>query len=165
MLAAAADAAEAYADGEIRLTPWRGIIFPRVAHDREEALRRHLSGLNFITSPDDPRLAVVACIGASGCDRATADTQSHALFMAPIAGRLRGGGVSLHVSGCEKWCARPAITPYTLVAKAGGYDLIVNGTPSGHAVATELSVTAAAAILAGKAEHFLSDAGERKREP
>jgi precorrin-3B synthase len=172
MLAGAADAAEAHAEGEIRLTPWRAMILPRVAEGRVDVLRGHLSALNFVVSLDDPRLGVAACIGAPGCDRAGADTQADAAVLAPIARRLRGGGVALHVSGCEKGCARPSVTPYTLVAKSKGYDLIVDGTPDRDAVATELSVTAAAAILASqvdsdaeKAQQFSGDAGERKREP
>ncbi|SFK73669.1 precorrin-3B synthase [Methylocapsa palsarum] len=171
MLAAAADAAEIHARGEIRLTPWRALIIPRVAEDRADVLRGLLSRLDFVTERDDPRLAVVACIGASGCDCAAADTQADALYLAPVAKWLGRAGVALHVSGCEKGCARPAAAPYTLVAKAGGYDLIVDGAPSGRAFATELSVTAAAAILAGRGEArlegqpFLSKLIERKREP
>jgi precorrin-3B synthase len=75
-------------------------------------------------------LAIAACGGASTCERGTTDTRSDALALMPFARRFRKTGVALHVSGCAKGCARQAATPFTLIARAGSYDLVtaVDGT-------------------------------------
>jgi precorrin-3B synthase len=46
----------------------------------------------------------------------------------PFARRFRKTGVALHVSGCAKGCARQAATPFTLIARAGSYDLVMDAT-------------------------------------
>ena len=73
-------------------------------------------------------MAIAACDGASTCERGTTDTRSDALALMSFARRLRKTGVALHVSGCAKGCARQAATPFTLIAHAGRYDLIVDRT-------------------------------------
>jgi precorrin-3B synthase len=128
MLAAAADAAESFGGGEIRLTPWRALLFPKVAPNRDARLRAFLSERGFITDPADARLAVVACSGVSACASATTDTRADASSLAGLARRLVSTGIGLHVSGCAKGCARSAATPCVLVARDGRYDLILEGT-------------------------------------
>jgi precorrin-3B synthase len=62
-----------------------------------------------------------------------------------VARRLCKNGVALHVSGCAKGCARQAATPFTLVAHAGRYDLVVDGAAfdAGTNDANRLDVAAA----------------------
>jgi len=43
-----------------------------------------------------------------------------------LAGRVNG---DLHVSGCEKGCARPRKADVTLVGRDGGFDLVRGGKP------------------------------------
>jgi precorrin-3B synthase len=43
---------------------------------------------------------------------------------------MKKSGTRLHVSGCEKGCARPAATEAVLVGKNGVYDLVLNGKAS-----------------------------------
>jgi precorrin-3B synthase len=128
MLDAAARAAELFGTGEIRLTPWRALILPHVREQQAGAMRDHFAGHGFVVDPEDPRLAVAACGGASTCERGTTDTRSDALALIPVARQLCKTGVALHVSGCAKGCARQAATPFTLIAHAGRYDLIVDRT-------------------------------------
>ena len=124
-----ADIAERLGSGELRLTPWRAILLPGVdANGAQEILSQ--ARANIITDPADPRLAVVACPGAPGCASAEAETQDHALALAPLARTLAPSGVTLHVSGCAKGCARPASTLVTLTARGGLYDLIAAGRAS-----------------------------------
>jgi precorrin-3B synthase len=128
MLDAAAHAAEIFGTAEIRLTPWRALILPHVQEHRADAMRAYFTAHRFIVDCEDVRLAIAACGGASTCERGTTDTRSDALALMPFARRFRKAGVALHVSGCAKGCARQAATPLTLIAHAGRYDLVVDGT-------------------------------------
>ena len=91
-------------------------------------MRAYFTAHRFIVDREDARLAIAACGGASTCERGTTDNRADALALMPIARRLCKTGVALHVSGCAKGCARQAATPFTLIARAGLYDLVVDGT-------------------------------------
>ena len=45
-----------------------------------------------------------------------------------FARKLCKTGITLHVSGCAKGCARQASTPVTLIAQEGLYDLVPDET-------------------------------------
>ncbi len=150
MLDTAAEASQIFGSGEIRLTPWRTLIFPRVDPADMDSLRRHFAA-DFIVRRDDPRLSVAACGGALACVRATTQTHADALALAPIARRLKGEGIALHVSGCAKGCARPRPTPFTLVGDQGRYDLVVDGTAFDRSIAQNLDVAGAGKLLAAMA--------------
>jgi precorrin-3B synthase len=128
MLDAAARAAEMFGTGEIRLTPWRALIVPHVQEQDAGAVRDHFAGHGFIVDHEDARLAIAACGGAATCERGTTDTRSDALALMFFARRICKTDVTLHVSGCAKGCARQAATPFTLVARAGRYDLVADGS-------------------------------------
>ena len=87
----------------------------------------HTAG--FITNPTDPRLRVAACAGRDGCARGTTSTHADATALADIAGSLGGEPTPLHVSGCEKGCAKPSRSAVTLVGRDGRYDLVRDGRP------------------------------------
>jgi precorrin-3B synthase len=61
---------------------------------------------------------------------ATTDTRRDARR---IADRVRGHAFlpSIHVSGCDKGCARRGAAALTLVARDGRYDVICNDGPAG----------------------------------
>jgi precorrin-3B synthase len=128
MLDAAARATKIFGTGEIRLTPWRALILPSVHPKEAGAMRAYFTAHRFIVDPEDARLAIAACGGASTCERGTTDSRSDALTLMFFARRLRKTGVALHVSGCAKRCARQAATPFTLIADAGLYHLVVDAT-------------------------------------
>ncbi len=160
MLDAAADAAASFAKGDIRLTPWRALLLPRVQAEREDGLHRHFAAANFIVEREDPRLAVAACGGAGACERATTFAHGDALVLAPIARRLKSVGIALHVSGCAKGCARPRASPFTLVGDAGLYNLVVHGTSFDPSVAQNLTLTAAQEMLQAMADSITPGCGE-----
>jgi len=149
-LAWLADMAQTHGSDEMRLTPWRAILLPGVD---AKAARNILSQASdaFITDPSDARLAVIACPGAPACASADAPTQDHALSLAPLARALSPSGVTLHVSGCAKSCARPHASAVTLVARAGLYDLITQGRASDTPVQQGLDLNACRAALRGMA--------------
>ena len=145
-LAWLADMAQARGSGEMRLTPWRAILLPGVDAEAAQDIFSHASD-HFITDPSDVRLAVVACPGAPACASAESPTQEDALSLAPLARALSPSGVTLHVSGCAKGCARPHASAVTLVARAGLYDFITQGRASDAPVQHGLDLTACRAAL------------------
>jgi len=119
-LAALADVAERYADGSLRLTPWRALVIRGVTEP--EALESATARLRVIIRPDHPLAQIAACTGEPGCASATVPARRDAL-------RLVASGVAgdLHVSGCAKGCAHPSSAAITLVGEAGRYALVRNG--------------------------------------
>ncbi|MFT8481443.1 MAG: precorrin-3B synthase [Gluconobacter cerinus] len=114
--------AELTGASRLRVTPWRSVLLPQ----------QDGTWPGFITSSVDPLLRVEACIGRSGCAKATADVVETALALASDV----PPGCVLHVSGCIKGCAHPRAADMTLVADDGHYEVVRNGrttdTPSWH---------------------------------
>lgn len=124
---------------ELRLTPWRTLLIPGIEH-----LAKALPG--FIIDPADPRLTVATCPGAVGCARGTTDTHADASALAATLPAT--AGITLHVSGCEKGCAKPSRTPLTLVARNGRYDFLRNGRTSDPPTQRGLDLSAAGEAIA-----------------
>lgn len=95
----------------IRVTPWRCLILEGGAPVEDPAV---------ITDPDDPLLASDACPGAPFCASASVETRD-------LARRMARTGRSLHVSGCDKGCARATPADLTLVGRNGRFDLVERG--------------------------------------
>ncbi|GFE97171.1 MULTISPECIES: precorrin-3B synthase [unclassified Gluconobacter] len=114
--------AELTGTSRLRVTPWRSVLLPQ----------QDGTWPGFITSSVDPLLRVEACIGRSGCAKATADVVETASALASDV----PPGCVLHVSGCIKGCAHPRAADMTLVADDGHYEVVRNGrttdTPSWH---------------------------------
>ncbi|MFF0054001.1 cobalamin biosynthesis protein CobG [Streptomyces microflavus] len=105
--------------GELRLTPWRGIVIPFGA-GRDEAAEalRTLSGSGLITAPDSPWTGVGACIGHPGCAKSLSDVRAEAGAAVGRPGRL-----PVYWSGCERRCGHP---------HGEWIDVVV--TPDGHRI-------------------------------
>lgn len=134
-------------EAEFRLTPWRSIVIP----SSSAALAAEIDEIGGILDPADPRLAIVACPGAPACASATTATQADAARWASLARLIQPNGIGLHVSGCGKSCARHEKTRVTLVARAGLYDLMLDGLATNRASVAGLDVAAATAALAALA--------------
>ncbi len=111
---------------DLRLSPWR-TLYMRV-RDAESG-RRVLEGarsIGLIVDAGDPLLRIEACPGAPDCASSTVDTRADArrLALHDFEGRI-------HLSGCEKGCARSAPSALVLVGDAGRYRAIRNGTTHG----------------------------------
>jgi precorrin-3B synthase len=100
----------------LRLSPARGLVTTDVPEAEGGAIAAHLDGLGLVTDRDHPANAVVACVGSRGCASGFVDTLTDAgalldeLAALPVESRPR----SVHVSGCEKGCASPGGTEWTL---------------------------------------------------
>lgn len=103
--------------GDLRMTPWR-LLLIEGTHQKPD-----LEGL--ITHADDPRLRVVACIGAPACWQAHTATRQLARAVAPLV----PFSSTLHISGCAKGCAHPQDT-LTLVGTPAGINLVLHGKAS-----------------------------------
>lgn len=118
---------------ELRLTPWRAILIAVPGQPAAERVTDAAATLGFITDPADPRRAVAACPGAPACANGSTAVRTDADAFAAAASTLLQDGMSLHVSGCSKGCARRQPASLTLVAEAGRYGLVVNGPASAAA--------------------------------
>ncbi|MFJ5739501.1 cobalamin biosynthesis protein CobG [Streptomyces microflavus] len=117
--------------GELRLTPWRGIVIPvkgpvkgpfegpsGAGRDEAAEALRTLSGSGLITAPDSPWAGVGACIGHPGCAKSLSDVRAEAGAAVGPPGRL-----PVYWSGCERRCGHP---------HGEWIDVVV--TPDGHRI-------------------------------
>lgn len=125
-LAGLADLARAFADGTIRIAPWKAAVLCGVSRSDAPALRDRAAKAGFIVEPDDPRSRIVVCTGSPRCASAEADTRAAAAAIVSDGSVPEG---VLHISGCTKGCAYPAPAQIALVATPNGYDLVRNGRP------------------------------------
>lgn len=154
-LAQLAALAEAKGMGELRLTPWRAVLFPTRNAEAAQPILDAARALDLIVSHDDPRLSVVACPGAPECPQAQGETRGALARLAPLAQKLAGeDGVGLHISGCAKGCARPKSAPVTLIANDGRFDLVERGCSSDAPQLTGVDISAIErALIARAKEH------------
>ncbi len=141
-------------NGELRLTPWQGVLLPHVGADQAGSIIRELRAIGLETSPQSAHAQLRACSGTTGCPSALADTQVDGKLLAE---RLENGYASVHLTGCSKSCAALAPLPYTLLARSmGRYDLYAQGMfqqnragPSrfGQLLATDITIDEAAHFL------------------
>ena len=144
-LAALADLSRRFADGTIRVTPWKSLILWGVSPADAAGVGAAVSDIGLVAGADDPRGRIVACAGRPRCASGYVDTRADSAFLA--AAGLAGPGL-LHLSGCAKGCAHPAPAGATLVAGPGGYGLVRNGRAGDAPERNGLTREAAAQILA-----------------
>ncbi|MGW1296871.1 cobalamin biosynthesis protein CobG [Streptomyces sp. NPDC002533] len=104
--------------GELRLTPWRGIVVPGPFARPDDAVAAldALAAAGLITAPDSPWTGVGACIGHPGCAKSLSDVRAEAGAAVGPVGRL-----PVYWSGCERRCGHP---------HGEWIDVVV--TPDGH---------------------------------
>ncbi|GGO53574.1 precorrin-3B synthase [Streptomyces daqingensis] len=126
------------AKGELRVTPWRGVVVPDLPAAEAAAQLRELSDAGLVTGADSPWHGVSACTGLPGCARSHRDVRSDAApgraDAAPgSAAPAAPEGTSLlpvHFSGCERRCGRPKGDVVDVVAGGNGYTVAVQAEGS-----------------------------------
>ncbi|MFG3254242.1 precorrin-3B synthase [Streptomyces sp. NPDC048172] len=104
--------------GELRLTPWRGVVVPvpGVSGERAEALLARLAATGLVTDPASPWPGVSACVGRPGCAKSLADVRADAerslAWDVPL--------LPVHWSGCERRCGHPPGDRTDVVAAGDG---------------------------------------------
>ncbi|MFD9291245.1 precorrin-3B synthase [Streptomyces sp. NPDC060030] len=102
--------------GELRLTPWRGIVVTGIGPGRADSMSARLADAGLITGPGSPWAGVGACIGRPGCAKSLADVRTEAGAAVGPAGRL-----PVYWSGCERRCGHPHGEWIDVVATPGGH--------------------------------------------
>lgn len=123
----AAAAAAAGARG-MRAAPGRALMIIGLTNETAAALAADAERLGFIVRADDPRRHVVACAGAPICASAHIAARALAPRVAEIAAPYIDGSFTIHISGCTKGCAHPALAALTVVGTPEGCALIANGS-------------------------------------
>ncbi len=116
-----------YGATSIETAPGRALLAVGLTADASRDLGAAAAALGFIVRPDDPRCFVVACAGAPACASAQLATRPAAPAIVQAAAGLLDGSFTLHVSGCTKGCAHPAVAAMTFV---GPGTLVMHGRAS-----------------------------------
>ncbi|MDQ6434432.1 precorrin-3B synthase [Mesorhizobium sp. LHD-90] len=139
--------AEALGIADIRPAPARTLLPICPSLEAAQALRKHAAKLGFVTDAVDPRRSIAACPGAPACASgkiaARAIAEEVARSLPPGAQNL-----SIHISGCEKGCARQAAADITIVGGENGAGLVVHGTTRARPLAYRSAAGLAEAIAA-----------------
>ncbi|HET7659882.1 MAG TPA: precorrin-3B synthase [Oryzihumus sp.] len=137
------------AAGDLRLTPWRGIVIPGVDIAGCTTGLASLASAGFVTSARSPRAGVTACAGRPGCARSLADV--HADAVAAFAAQKASGATLLpvHWSGCERRCGHPTGARVEVVAQPGGHYALERHDVDDPPTLTSLAADASTQTLAG----------------
>ncbi|WP_249416762.1 cobalamin biosynthesis protein CobG [Streptomyces sp. TS71-3] len=128
--------------GELRLTPWRGIVLPGCPAAGAEGRLAELERAGFVTRADSPWYGAGTCTGLPGCAKSRTDVRSDAAAAVASGARVPGGAdgsavtpadaavpaaerhLPVYWSGCERRCGHP-----------GGdwVDVLATGAPSASA--------------------------------
>lgn len=118
------DLARDHGTGELRLTPWRGVVVPGVRRGRAPGALDALEAAGLVTGERSPWTGVGACVGRPGCAKSLADVQGDAASALPVA--PRADALPVHWSGCERRCGHPRGEWVDVVAGPdGGYRISV----------------------------------------
>ncbi|KJU75360.1 oxidoreductase [Ectopseudomonas oleovorans] len=146
-----ADLSERLGDGELRLTPWQGVLLGNVPESASRELLAALGELGLLTHIDEPLLGLVACTGSAACARGLADSKHHALHLAELL-RESCARPQVHLSACPRSCASARVQPYTLLASTPDHYQLYQRTPEapgfGRLLAPAMTIDEAGAWFA-----------------
>jgi precorrin-3B synthase len=132
---------------EIRLGPRRQLLFLCPSEASARSVHEAATSAGLITDPSDPRARIAACPGAPACASGHIPAR---VMAAEIAKAMPAGlPVELHVSGCEKRCAKPNGDGLTLLGRPDSAALVLGrrgATPLAH-VAKERGTAAIGRVL------------------
>ncbi|MGZ4774261.1 MAG: precorrin-3B synthase [Oryzihumus sp.] len=135
--------------GDLRLTPWRGIVIPGVEVAGCTTGLASLASAGFVTNARSPRAGVTACTGRPGCAKSLADVHADAVAS---FGAQRASGTTLlplHWSGCERRCGHPTGARVEVVAQPGGHYALERHDIADLPTTTTLAADASTQALAG----------------
>ena len=160
-LLALAQLCEQQGDGELRLTPWQGLLLGNVPEAKAAELLTALNDLGLLIHADEPLLGLVACTGSAACARGLADSKHHALHLAELL-RESGARPQVHLSACPRSCASARVQPHTLLASTPEHYQLYQRTPEapgfGHLLAPAMTIDEAGAWFARQHPAGTSDA-------
>ncbi|MFE0678247.1 precorrin-3B synthase [Streptomyces sp. NPDC058867] len=141
----------ALAAGELRLTPWRGVVLPTSAPPPDPVLDG-VAADGLVVDPGSPWPRVGACIGSPGCAKSRADVRADAAAALAATGPR---GLPLYWSGCERRCGHPPGDRIDLVAvPEGGYRVSTAVAGAEPRTTTMAGPTAPGPGVAGQPENL-----------
>lgn len=148
------ETAERLGSGELRCTPWRGVVVPGLAAGPARRALDTLAEAGLVTGPGSPWAGVGACIGRPGCAKSLADVraEAEAALVAPGPGPAApgpAGRLPVYWSGCERRCGHPHGEWIDVVATPAGHRITqVRGESRGAPTAVPDDPAALAAAVA-----------------
>jgi precorrin-3B synthase len=121
--AALARIAERLGSGELRFSPTHHVLIVGVRPEHRQALVELGQRRSFGVRQPPRALELVACSGAPACGSAHGETRALARRLGKLLGGRARDRATVHVSGCEKSCARREAADVTLVHAADGLRL------------------------------------------
>lgn len=168
---AAADIAEEFGSGELRLTVWQNFILPNIPSERVEFAVERLRAAGLECTAGAVLRGTVACTGNRGCRYSATDTKAHAVELANLLdARFKiDQPVNLHVTGCPHSCAQHYVGDIgllgTKVKGEEGYQVVIGGgSDQDRGVARELIPSVAYSDLFPLLESLFA-AFEERRNP
>ena len=141
--AALARVAERLGDGNVRFTPTRHALIVGVRPEARRALVEFGQRRSFGVRRPARTLELVACSGSPACGSAHGETRSLARRLGKLLGGRARDRATVHVSGCEKSCARQEAADVTLVHAADGLRLGFGRDVAGTLLTRPVSLDAA----------------------
>ncbi|WP_229347980.1 precorrin-3B synthase [Streptomyces sp. UNOB3_S3] len=139
--------------GELRVTPWRGVVVTGLTAPVAAARLAALADAGLVTSAASPWHGAGACTGRPGCVKSLADVRADAT--ASLAAARPGGPGTLPVywSGCERRCGHPGGRWVDVLATGDGYRIAVRREAEDEAVAMTTAAGLADAVTAARDAH------------
>jgi precorrin-3B synthase len=139
----------------LRAAAGRALMVIGLAEETTPRFVADAERLGFIVRAGDPRRHIAACAGAPVCSSAHIAARAIGPLVARLVESHLDASFQVHISGCEKGCARAGAAALTIVGAAEGYRLVANGSardvPFATVAADELP--AAIARYARNAKH------------
>jgi precorrin-3B synthase len=110
--------------GSMQTAPGRALLTLGLQASAVAEFTAEAATAGFLVRRDDARRYVVACAGAPACRSGRLSTRTLAPAIAAAASAFLDGSLTIHVSGCAKGCAHPALAALTLI---GPDRLVVQG--------------------------------------
>lgn len=168
---AAADVADEFGSGELRLTVWQNLVIPNVPSDRVESAVECLRAAGLECTAGAVLRGTVACTGNRGCRYSATDTKAHAVQLASLLdARFKiDQPINLHVTGCPHSCAQHYVGDIGLlgakVRGEEGYQVVIGGgSDQDRGLARELIPSVAYTELPPLLESLFA-AFEERRNP
>lgn len=119
-----ADVAERYSGGEMRITVEQNVLFPNVANDRVEMMRKEEIFSKFRLEPGRISGNLVSCTGAEFCGVAVIETKNRAIDIANALDEIVevDRDVRVHWTGCPNSCAQVQVADIGLMGSAARKD-------------------------------------------
>lgn len=104
--------------GELRVTPWRGVVLPGFPPRSTNAWSERFRDAGLVTDEREPWDGVGACTGRPGCAKSRSDVRADAARTVREA--PSGPTAPVYWSGCERRCGRPPGAYVDVLAVANG---------------------------------------------